>query len=315
MYVPSPPASLAPPRLRPCDAGPDLRSLPEQFSIPFGLKNRLWFDVYRLPRNRDVCPHLNSLTASALRSKRAVLALHASQRDAGNPARAVPPPPPPNAHGLPTGPTIVRPRCRDCRPASADLWLCLTAECNHIGCGRRQPKQHAKAHAEATGHPLSARTTTTELWCYECHKWIGGENEPELERARNLEIVAELAPTALDMQLLRRRQQDRAAWSRLRAGDAFYLVALPWFDHWTRFIMGDEPPPPPSLLRSQHDLHEAVMQDDPVMFNIDYVVVNENNWRYLQNTYGIAPELAEAHVENDIVLSTLDLVRNNLDLA
>lgn len=59
--------------------------------------------------------------------------------------------------------------CRDCSLSTHDLWICLDSECAQIGCGRgRDSNSHAKSHFNGTGHVLTLRLSTLELWCYEC---------------------------------------------------------------------------------------------------------------------------------------------------
>lgn len=59
--------------------------------------------------------------------------------------------------------------CEDCAPD--EIWpalrLCLT--CGHVGCCDTSTHKHAKAHWEATGHPLmrSIRMDEGWIWCYE----------------------------------------------------------------------------------------------------------------------------------------------------
>ena len=59
--------------------------------------------------------------------------------------------------------------CDECEPdeISPALRLCLT--CGHVGCCDTSVHKHAKAHWEATGHPLmrSIRMDEGWIWCYE----------------------------------------------------------------------------------------------------------------------------------------------------
>jgi len=69
--------------------------------------------------------------------------------------------------GLP-GPTPVGRGCDDCPPDG--VWptvrMCLT--CDHFGCCDTSINKHARAHFEATGHPLmrSIRNGEAWMWCY-----------------------------------------------------------------------------------------------------------------------------------------------------
>jgi hypothetical protein len=59
--------------------------------------------------------------------------------------------------------------CEECGPD--DIWpalrMCLI--CGHVGCCDTSSAKHAKAHWEATGHPLirSIRLDEGWIWCYE----------------------------------------------------------------------------------------------------------------------------------------------------
>lgn len=59
--------------------------------------------------------------------------------------------------------------CQECAPG--EIWpalrMCLT--CGHVGCCDTSTAKHAKAHWEATGHPLirSIRMDERWMWCYE----------------------------------------------------------------------------------------------------------------------------------------------------
>ena len=74
--------------------------------------------------------------------------------------------------------------CDDCAPG--EIWpalrLCLT--CGHVGCCDTSTNKHAKAHWEATGHPLirSIRMAEGWIWCYEDNAYF---------ETRTLERLAE----------------------------------------------------------------------------------------------------------------------------
>ena len=42
----------------------------------------------------------------------------------------------------------------------------MCAQCGHIGCCDTSPKQHASAHASATGHPFIQSFEPGEDWFY-----------------------------------------------------------------------------------------------------------------------------------------------------
>jgi uncharacterized UBP type Zn finger protein len=62
--------------------------------------------------------------------------------------------------------------CQDCL-ATGDKWvhLRICLECGHVGCCDSSPNRHARAHAEASGHPLirSLQPGETWSWCFADH--------------------------------------------------------------------------------------------------------------------------------------------------
>ena len=57
------------------------------------------------------------------------------------------------------------PDCIDCR--AVDGWwfhLRRCAQCGHVGCCDSSPRQHARAHADATGHPVIRTFEPGEEW-------------------------------------------------------------------------------------------------------------------------------------------------------
>lgn len=69
--------------------------------------------------------------------------------------------------------------CAACGNGDA-LWACLV--CGHVGCGRYS-KEHAKLHANATGHSLSIELATRRIWDYTSDSYVhrlGSENAPEV---------------------------------------------------------------------------------------------------------------------------------------
>ncbi|HVJ94197.1 MAG TPA: UBP-type zinc finger domain-containing protein [Labilithrix sp.] len=67
--------------------------------------------------------------------------------------------------------TVTRPGagCEECMKMGA-RWVALREclSCGHIGCCDLSPNQHARAHFEATGHPIvtSAEVGQTWTFCY-----------------------------------------------------------------------------------------------------------------------------------------------------
>ena len=59
------------------------------------------------------------------------------------------------------------PGCEDCL-ASGSRWvhLRMCQACGHIGCCDSSPNRHARAHAEASGHPVMRSAEPGEEWSY-----------------------------------------------------------------------------------------------------------------------------------------------------
>ena len=59
--------------------------------------------------------------------------------------------------------------CEDCLK-TGDTWvhLRMCLECGHVGCCDSSKNRHARAHAEATQHPIiqSAERGENWRWCY-----------------------------------------------------------------------------------------------------------------------------------------------------
>ena len=73
---------------------------------------------------------------------------------------------------------IVKPRasvCDECEDSSQLLGLRVCLTCGHVGCCESDPNQHAKKHAEKTGHQVMASYPADEksfLWCYEHNDYV-----------------------------------------------------------------------------------------------------------------------------------------------
>ncbi len=60
--------------------------------------------------------------------------------------------------------------CEDC-VKQGSTWVALRycRTCGHVGCCDSSPNQHARRHAETTGHPVISPATEGHgnwLWCY-----------------------------------------------------------------------------------------------------------------------------------------------------
>ena len=66
----------------------------------------------------------------------------------------------------------VKPQSKGCEEClkSGDTWvhLRMCLECGHVGCCDSSPNRHARAHFQATQHPLiqSAERGENWKWCY-----------------------------------------------------------------------------------------------------------------------------------------------------
>ena len=75
------------------------------------------------------------------------------------------------------GPRASGPGCVECE-SSGGWWLHLRrcALCGHVGCCDSSPSQHARAHADSTGHPVARSFEPGEdwLWNYETDDPVAG---------------------------------------------------------------------------------------------------------------------------------------------
>ncbi len=58
--------------------------------------------------------------------------------------------------------------CMEC-DLSGDWWVHLRrcAQCGHVGCCDSSPNQHARHHAEGTGHPVIQSFEPGQAWFYD----------------------------------------------------------------------------------------------------------------------------------------------------
>ncbi|KAJ3090925.1 Ubiquitin carboxyl-terminal hydrolase 20 [Quaeritorhiza haematococci] len=54
-----------------------------------------------------------------------------------------------------------------------DLWICLHPGCTSISCGRTKNRHAFEHHKRSSGHNLTIKVNSLELWCYGCRKWVG----------------------------------------------------------------------------------------------------------------------------------------------
>ena len=263
-----------------------------QYGIAYKPANMGWREAYALPDTEDACQHLSTISAEVLAAKQSKLtALRVADPD----------------------PSVT---CDRCRVRLPDLWLCMTAGCDHIGCGRRKRGAHALKHAERHAHPIVFKLHSLDMWCYECEKWLGNDGDPAIECLRVKEIAETLAEpagrTEEEVALFDRRQRERAVSTRVVNSDEFYLVQADWRNLWYDFTMGDRIAPPPSLGDAQVQLAARIERSEPVLLNHDYYVINRQAWEFLAQVYGPAQSLGEHELRNVAVRQILASLRRIL---
>ena len=68
-------------------------------------------------------------------------------------------------------------RCEECPPDALYPTIRLCLICGHLGCCDTSTEKHARAHFQATGHPLMRSLHNLErwMWCYEDGVLVGGD--------------------------------------------------------------------------------------------------------------------------------------------
>ena len=57
--------------------------------------------------------------------------------------------------------------CPDCVAIGSDwVHLRICRSCGHVGCCDDSPNRHARAHWQASGHPIIASMEPREIWSY-----------------------------------------------------------------------------------------------------------------------------------------------------
>ncbi|WP_432523565.1 UBP-type zinc finger domain-containing protein [Kineococcus sp. SYSU DK006] len=73
--------------------------------------------------------------------------------------------------------------CADCESAQPQGWwfhLRRCAGCGHVGCCDSSPNQHARAHADDTGHRVVRSFEPGETWFYDFAEDVTYASGPEL---------------------------------------------------------------------------------------------------------------------------------------
>jgi len=173
------------------------------------------------------------------------------------------------------------------------LWLCVEGDCFNVGCGRRD-NIHALGHCNATGHGLTLKLNTFEMWCYGCERWIGQEESNIIEAARLLEIQNKLhkACNSVPQKSVVERRQKERNFVQAKKGDARWAVAaIGWIKKWERFIIGDLPEfseridNTPLLDHSGRAVRRGLTRED-------YRVFSMPAWEMIVKQYGGGPLVA-----------------------
>jgi hypothetical protein len=72
------------------------------------------------------------------------------------------------------------------------LYICLTRNCESLGCGRAQGA-HALRHSTTIGHPLSLNLSTRAIWCYRCGVEITDEH-PDTQKVDEIRALLNFNP-------------------------------------------------------------------------------------------------------------------------
>ena len=184
--------------------------------------------------------------------------------------------------------------CQMCYQGLPDLWLCMSPDCTFVGCGRYS-NRHAFNHYDASGHAVSLKICSLELWCNTCNKWLGTHDAHLCEQAQVKEITSRLMDVACTSAFTenigynQRRQKERSIYG-FKRHDTLYFVAKEWFSHWRAFLMGNGLPPGP-IDNSSLFLNGRLIPDLNLMD--DFEIISESNWSRLVEIYTGGPPASE----------------------
>jgi len=174
------------------------------------------------------------------------------------------------------------------------LWLCMSQGCGYYGCGRRDNK-HSKLHHELTGHPLYLKLNTLEIWCHTCTKWLGDEDSfiGEIQRAQEIRKYFVCNSTMWNPLSESKAEFDRRVLERNLTGSfeededfRRYLLPKSWMKLWTRYVIGDEPPPNIPIDNSVFVVNGHLnLNHDGCCF------VTASHWNYFKKNYGGHPTI------------------------
>ncbi|ORY06574.1 hypothetical protein K493DRAFT_18303 [Basidiobolus meristosporus CBS 931.73] len=183
----------------------------------------------------------------------------------------------------------------DCTETVPDLWICANKNCQFLGCGRWRGA-HALDHFKSTGHALSFKINTTELWCYRCNRWMG-TNCSDIETCRVNEIMSLMAtslPSLYKSEEIARRRKERSI-SMYQQFEVGYFVEQGWMTQWQGFVLGNNPAPGPI---TNHRLltEQGSLNPDLVLWE-DYSMISQEAWKQFQQIYGGGPALDEGAID------------------
>ncbi|KAJ3023732.1 UNVERIFIED_CONTAM: Ubiquitin carboxyl-terminal hydrolase 33 [Siphonaria sp. JEL0065] len=183
-----------------------------------------------------------------------------------------------------------------CEFGPQDIWFCLAENCDSVGCSRSKNK-HALKHNEATGHLMTVRVTTLEVWCYDCVKWVGNPQMPLIEQITTRNIINKLLDCStepfLSLQkeaaLRDRRFRERDVYN-LEESDKIFFLSIRFLTEWSLFLMDSVDGPKgirndDLVLKMDEVTGLAIMKPDVVPHR-DFGIVSEESWKYLLATYG-----------------------------
>ncbi|KAI8849023.1 hypothetical protein BC829DRAFT_392693 [Chytridium lagenaria] len=185
------------------------------------------------------------------------------------------------------------------------------------------------AHSNSSGHQMSMKINSLEIWCYDCKKWTGensSSHEAEKYKVRQVQEHFLKATTGitdfdfLEVFLLnQKRQRERSMRFRLLPDEKAYFINVQFMIHWRQFLLGNSNPPgfidnsplvwPPVMRPSQEDkaavskFESGILESgwpmavNPLVNSLEhFAITNEELWNYLKVEYGGGPALTEDNI-------------------
>ncbi|KAK9729549.1 hypothetical protein K7432_000230 [Basidiobolus ranarum] len=183
----------------------------------------------------------------------------------------------------------------ECTEGVPDLWLCANDNCQFLGCGRWRGA-HAYDHFKSTGHSISLKLNTMELWCYHCNRWIG-TNCSDIETHRANEIMTLMAtnvPSLYNSEEIVRRRKERNI-SMYEGFEIGHFIEQSWMSEWQGFVLGNNPAPGP-ITNSRLCTAQGGFDPDLVLWE-DFFMISQEAWKQFLQAYGGGPALNEESIE------------------